>query len=109
MLARESRRDHTEAFAEAKTPRPSRRTVCDPNHRATADFLRPCERSFSASRQDREETHSVNARRRLRAVREHPLQSLILTDAEHLADGCERGSLEELADWTDLSDKVLVF
>jgi uncharacterized protein involved in oxidation of intracellular sulfur len=30
-------------------------------------------------------------------------------DAEHLADGCKRGSLEELADWTDLSDKVLVF
>jgi uncharacterized protein involved in oxidation of intracellular sulfur len=29
--------------------------------------------------------------------------------AEHLADGCKRGSLEELADWTELADKVLVF
>lgn len=30
-------------------------------------------------------------------------------DDEHLADGCKRGTMEELADWTDLSDKVLVF
>ena len=29
--------------------------------------------------------------------------------AEHLADGCKRGTLEELADWTELSDQVLVF
>jgi uncharacterized protein involved in oxidation of intracellular sulfur len=29
--------------------------------------------------------------------------------AEHLAEGCKRGSLEELADWTELSDKILVF
>jgi uncharacterized protein involved in oxidation of intracellular sulfur len=29
--------------------------------------------------------------------------------SEALADGCRRGTLEELADWTDLSDKVLVF
>lgn len=28
---------------------------------------------------------------------------------EHLADGCKRGSLEELADWTELAHKVLVF
>ena len=28
---------------------------------------------------------------------------------EELTEGCKRGSLEELADWTDLSDKVLVF
>jgi uncharacterized protein involved in oxidation of intracellular sulfur len=28
---------------------------------------------------------------------------------ENLAEGCRRGSLEELADWTELSDKVLVF
>ena len=28
---------------------------------------------------------------------------------DSLADGCRRGTLEELADWTDLSDKVLVF
>jgi len=26
-----------------------------------------------------------------------------------LADGCKRGALEELADWTELSDKILVF
>jgi uncharacterized protein involved in oxidation of intracellular sulfur len=29
--------------------------------------------------------------------------------SEQLADGCKRGSLEELADWSELSDKVLVF
>jgi uncharacterized protein involved in oxidation of intracellular sulfur len=28
---------------------------------------------------------------------------------EDLAGGCHRGALEELADWTELSDKVLVF
>lgn len=28
---------------------------------------------------------------------------------EQLADGCKRGSLEELADWSGLSDKILVF
>lgn len=28
---------------------------------------------------------------------------------EQLAEGCRRGSLEELADWSELSDKVLVF
>jgi uncharacterized protein involved in oxidation of intracellular sulfur len=28
---------------------------------------------------------------------------------EQLADGCTRGSLEELADWSELSDKILVF
>jgi uncharacterized protein involved in oxidation of intracellular sulfur len=30
-------------------------------------------------------------------------------DVEHLADSCKRGTLEELADWTESSDKVLVF
>jgi uncharacterized protein involved in oxidation of intracellular sulfur len=29
--------------------------------------------------------------------------------ADQLADGCKRGSMEELADWTELSDKILVF
>jgi uncharacterized protein involved in oxidation of intracellular sulfur len=28
---------------------------------------------------------------------------------EHLVEGCKRGSLEGLADWTELADKVLVF
>lgn len=28
---------------------------------------------------------------------------------EHLAEGCKCGTLDELADWTELSDKVLVF
>jgi hypothetical protein len=41
MLAREVSSYLTEAAAGAKTPPPSRRTVCDPNHRVMADLLQP--------------------------------------------------------------------